>query len=97
MAAEKNDIASMLKREALLALVLLLGGVLLLPAGVYGVGLLIFGVYPDGLIGFFREIWGALGRGNPGTWFLVLSPWLVVTVARLTWRGIRRPRQRTPA
>ncbi|WP_405241531.1 hypothetical protein [Lentisalinibacter salinarum] len=101
MADEKDDTGSILrsavKRESLLAAVLVLGGVLLLPAAVYGVGFLIFGEYPGGLGGFYGEIWGALGRGNPGTWFLVLSPWVVVTVARLTWRAMRRPRSRTPA
>ncbi|HZX22379.1 MAG TPA: hypothetical protein VFF18_02490 [Woeseiaceae bacterium] len=97
MADEKNDIGALLKRESLLAVVLVLGGVLLLPAAVYGVGFLIFGEYPDGLGGFYGEIWGALGRGNPGTGFLVLSPWLVVTVTRLTWRAMRRPRSRIPA
>ncbi|WP_405233473.1 hypothetical protein [Lentisalinibacter salinarum] len=101
MAEEKDDTGSILrsavKRESLLAAVLVLGGVLLLPAAVYGVGFLIFGEYPGGLRGFYGEIWGALGRGNPSTWFLVLSPWVVVTVARLTWRAMRRPRSRTPA
>ncbi|WP_405222096.1 hypothetical protein [Lentisalinibacter sediminis] len=99
MAEEKNDIgiATMLKRESLLTVALVLAGVLLLPAAVYGVGFLIFGEYPEGLGGFYGEIWGTLGRGSPGTWFLVLSPWLVVTVARLTWRSMRRPRRRSPA
>jgi len=99
MADEKNDtgIGTVLKGESLLAVVLVLGGVLLLPAAVYGVGFLIFGEYPGGLGGFYGEIWGALGSGNPGTWFLVLSPWLAVTIARLTWRGMRRSRSRAPA
>jgi hypothetical protein len=93
MAEEKNDIGRILKRESLLALGLLLAGMLLLPALVYAVGFLIFGPYPDGLPGFLQEIWGALAAGNPGTWFLALSPYLVVTAARLTWRGMRRPRR----
>jgi len=97
MADEKNDIGTILKRESLLVAVLVLGGVLLLPGAVYGVGFLIFGEYPGGPGGFYGEIWGALGRGNPGAWFLVLSPWLVVTVARLTWRAMRRPRSRMAA
>lgn len=97
MPDEKNDIGPILKRELLLALGLLLAGILVLPAAVYGVGFLIFGEYPRGLAAFYREIWGALASGNGGTWFLVLSPWLVVTAARLTWRGIRRPPNRSPA
>lgn len=97
MAEEKNDIARILKRELLLALVFVLAGLLALPALVYAVGFLIFGPYPDGLQGFLREIWGALAAGNAGTWFLALSPYLVVTAARLTWRGIRRPRGQAAA
>lgn len=92
MPDEKNDIVRTLKRESLLALGFLLAGILLLPALVYAIGFVIFGPYPDGLPGFYGEIWGALAAGNPGTWFLALSPYLVVTAARLTWRGVRRPR-----
>lgn len=91
---DKNDIVRVLRREALLAAGFLLGGVLALPAAVYGVGYLIFGEYPDGMTGFYREIWGSLGAANPGTWFLVISPYLALTIARLTWRGMRRPRHR---
>ena len=97
MTDEKNDIARILKRESLFALVLLSAGAALLPAAVYGVGFLIFGSYPDGLPAFYREIWGSLAVGNPGTWFLVLSPYLVVTATRLTWRGLRYPRSRADA
>jgi hypothetical protein len=96
MPDEKNDIGRILKRELLLAAGLVLAGILVLPAAVYGVGLLIFGEYPDGPAGFYREIWSALAAGNAGTWFLALSPWLVVTAVRLTWRGIRRPRSGSP-
>ena len=96
MPDEKYDIGRILKRELLLAGGLLLAGTLLLPAAVYGVGFLIFGEYPGGPADFYREIWSALAAGNAGTWYLVLSPWLVVTAVRLTWRGIRRPRTRRP-
>jgi len=97
MTDEKFDIGRLLKRESLIAIVLLLAGAALLPAAVYGVGFLIFGPYPDGLPAFYGEIWGALAAGNPGTWFLALSPYLVVTATRLTWRGMRRPRRHASA
>ena len=55
MPDEKNDIGPILKRELLLAVGLLLAGILLLPAAVYGAGFLIFGEYPNRLAASSRE------------------------------------------
>src|SRR6056297_2465920 len=74
MPDEKNDIGRILKRELLLALGLLLAGILVLPAAVYGVGFLIFGDYPGGPAGFYGEIWAALADGNGAPGFSCSAP-----------------------
>lgn len=91
---ENRHYATAARRELILFGILLLAGLTLLPVAVYLVGQSIFGDYPDGLPGFLREIWGHLLAADPATWFLVLSPWLVIAVIRLTWFGLRRPPRR---
>jgi hypothetical protein len=77
-------------REALLFLGLLLTGFLVLPGLVYLVGNAIFGDYGgSGLSAFYREIQDKLWAGETAAWFLVLSPYLVWQLLRLTFHAFR--------
>jgi hypothetical protein len=86
---------SVARRELVIALVLLLAGLLLLPAAVYMTGQLLFGPYEGGggPGAFYRNLYAALGAGGLAAWLLVLSPLGVVTLARVAW-GIFRARPR---
>ena len=85
---------SRLKTESLTALVLILLGFVVLPVMVYLVGQVVIGGYEGdgGLLGLFIAIYRSLGRGELATWVLVLSPYLVVQLARL-FIGIFRARK----
>jgi hypothetical protein len=81
-------------KEVLITLALLAFGLLGLPALVYVVGERVVGPYDGGagLYDFYQGIGNALAEGKPGAWFLVLSPYLVIQLLRLTvWLQRRRP------
>ena len=83
--------ATTLKKELSVAVILLAVGLLLLPVAIYWVGLEIIGEYaPDaGLLDLMLAIWSALLAGEWGAWLLVLSPYAVILLlrgARLAWR-----------
>ena len=71
-------------------LILFLVGIVILPAAIYFVGSSIFGDYGDsGLPSFYGTLLGELQGGEPAVWFLVLSPYLVWQLLRLTFRAFR--------
>lgn len=81
-----------LKLEAAIALALLSFGVLVLPLAVYLVGVQVVGPYSEGegMLDLATDVWTALGRREIAAWILVLAPYLVVQLARLTrliWRS----------
>jgi hypothetical protein len=83
------------KKELILAAVLIGFGLLVLPYMIYFVGLQIVGTYEGegGALGLMLAIWAALGRGAWAAWMLVLSPYLVVQLLRVTIKIARwRPR-----
>ncbi|HEY8521690.1 MAG TPA: hypothetical protein VIN61_16590 [Gammaproteobacteria bacterium] len=81
-----------LKLEAAIAAALLSFGVLVLPFAIYVVGVQVVGPYAEGegVLDLAADVWTALGRGQLAAWLLVLAPYLVVQLARLTrliWRS----------
>ena len=81
-----------LRKELLIFGILFVVGTLVLPFCIYVVGQNIIGEYsPDsGAFGLVRAIWSDLGRLSPGAWLLVLSPWGVIQLLRITarlWRS----------
>ena len=75
-----------LAREALLALGLIAGGLIALPALVYVVGRRVVGVYADGMAGLYAALGDALIAGNVFAWILILSPYLCILLIRcLLW------------
>lgn len=75
---------------------LLLVGIVGLPVAIYVVGQRVVGEYaPDqGLLDLLGAIWSELGNLNPAAWLLVLSPYLVISLLRVSWSTwrLRRPR-----
>ena len=77
-------------REMVLLLVMFLIGFGLLPVLIFFVGKAVFGSYGDfGYAGFLGELTRKMLAGEPGAWFLVLSPylgWQTVRATILGWR-----------
>lgn len=80
-----------LRRELVIALVLLAFGLIALPAAVFWVGRHAVGTYGDGGVwDLTRAIWLSLLQGEVAAWVLVSSPYVVVQLLRLThvvWRA----------
>ena len=78
-------------KEIALLLCLLLVGLLLVPIAIYVVGERIFGEYGGaGFMAFYGDLHGEIRAGDPVVWFLVLSPYLVWQLFRLTVWSFRR-------
>jgi hypothetical protein len=82
------------QREVGIAAGLLAFGFLVLPFAIYLVGGRVIGDYAGaGALGLAESIWLDLAALYPLTWLLVLSPYLVVQLAR----GMRRVWRRKPS
>ena len=93
MSAKENSPRNRATRESVLLLSLLLIGLLILPIVIYSVGTSIFGEYAgNGFWDFFSLLRSELLAGEPVVWFLVLSPYLVWQVFRVTIWAFQRPR-----
>jgi hypothetical protein len=80
-----------LKRELTIAAVLFAFGFFALPLAIYWVGSEFIGQYEPGAgaLTLADRIWSGLLSLNPFAWVLVLSPYIVIQLARLirrTWR-----------
>ncbi len=74
--------------ELALASVLFFAGLVLLPVAIYLTGQSVFGEYGgEGFADFFRLLGGDVRDGRPVVWFLILSPYLIVMLLRLTIWG----------
>lgn len=90
MPTENPSTAKAIRRELILLLILLPTGLLLLPAAIYLVGSAIFGAFGgDGFGGFLGMLTGELRSGEPAVWFLILSPYIVWQLLRLTFGAVR--------
>ena len=94
MSVEKKPIKQKVMNELTLALSLFFAGLVLLPLAVYLTGQSVFGEYVGhGFSDFFRRLSGEVRDGRPVVWFLVLSPYLIVMLLRLTiWAYLRARR-----
>jgi hypothetical protein len=79
------------RKEVLLALLLVLVGLLVLPAVIYAVGQAMFGEYGGaGFAGFYGELVAKLLSGELSVWFLVLSPYVCWQVLRFSVAAFKR-------
>ena len=70
---------------------LLFFGLAIMPIGIYFVGQNVFGAFEgNGFGDFFGTISARIRSGDPVAWFLVLSPYLIWQLIRLSWFGWRR-------
>jgi hypothetical protein len=70
---------------------LLFVGLVILPLSIYVVGRAVFGDYGGGGLGdFYAELLGRFVRGEPVVSFLLLSPYLLWQLCRLTIWVFRR-------
>jgi hypothetical protein len=75
------------QREIAIAAGLLAFGLILLPLTIYVVGQRLLGQYEgSGALGLAESIWLDLLALHPLTWLLVLTPYIVVQLARLARR-----------
>ncbi|MDH4072998.1 MAG: hypothetical protein OEV41_07830 [Gammaproteobacteria bacterium] len=78
------------RKEATLFAVLLFAGLALLPGAIYYVGNAVFGEFGgSGPGSFYGQIFGHLAAGEASVWFLVLSPYLVWQLLRMTVKAFR--------
>ena len=90
MPTSPSPLARRFKRESALFLLLLFAGFVLLPIAVWIVGEALFGEYGGtGYSGFFGMLSAKIRSGDTVAWFLVLSPYLAVSVIRLMAWGWR--------
>jgi len=78
-------------REVALFVGLLFVGFVLMPIAMYWLGQLLLGEFGgSGYADFYGTLSAKFRNLDSATWFLVLSPWLLWQVARLTVYGWRR-------
>lgn len=95
MSASSETLKKAATRESLLFLCLLFVGLFILPLSIYLVGKSVFGSYAGaGFSGFYGAIHSAIRDGESAVLFLVLSPYIVWQLARLTIWGFRRTLER---
>lgn len=93
MTADRHRLKQRFLNELALALSLLLAGLVLLPLAIYLTGQSVFGEYGGaGFADFYGRISGELREGRPVVWFLVLSPYLILTLLRLTVWAFQKSR-----
>lgn len=89
------------RREIILLLVLVSASLLLMPIVIYLVGAEIFGDYAgNGFVDFYRDIYSDLRDTQTVVMFLLLSPYLIWQLLRLTLHLFRRmtpPDKQSPA
>lgn len=86
-----NGMKNRIARESAWLAGLLFVGLVILPISIYLVGRMIFGEYGGGGLGdFYAGLLGQFFRGEPAVWFLLLSPYLLWQLGRLTFHSFRR-------
>jgi len=85
--------ATLVRRELILAGLLVPVGLFVLPVAIYFTGQTLLGSYSEdgqGLARLYGDIFSDLGRGFLPAWILVLSPWLGIQILRLVIWPLRR-------
>ena len=91
MPIEDSSLRTRAKKELILLLVMLLTGLFFLPVVIYFIGKTVFGAYDGGgFTTFYGMLHSEFRAGEPVVWFLMLCPYLVWSLFRLTSWGIRQ-------
>ncbi|MCH8307744.1 MAG: hypothetical protein IH930_06340 [Proteobacteria bacterium] len=77
--------------ETALALSFIFAGLVLLPLAIYFTGQSVFGEYGGaGFSDFYGRLSSEIRDGRSAVWFLVLTPYLILMLLRLTIWAFRR-------
>jgi hypothetical protein len=90
-----SDLARWIRRELIIAGVLVPAGCLLLPLAIYFTGQALLGQYSDsgeGIGRLYGDIFRDVASGSPSAILLILSPWLGLQALRLALLPLRRRR-----
>ena len=94
MASTKKTLKQRLKFETGLFIGLLFCGFVLMPIAIWFIGQNVFGAYGgEGYDDFFGRLSARIRGGDMASWFLVLSPWIVILILRLMARAWRSTNQ----
>jgi hypothetical protein len=86
-----------IRREAILLIIMTLVGVLILPLCVFLVGKFVFGEYAGAGFGeFYRDIHSDLRSGEPDIVFLLFSPYIIWQLIRLSFGVFFRMSPKNP-
>ncbi len=89
-AKANNSLKNIAVKELALFVVVLFFGMVFLPLFVYITGRTLFGEYAGtGFSDFYGMLHSELRSGQPAVWFLMLSPYLVWQLLRLSIFGFR--------
>lgn len=90
MSKQLQSFKKALIKESRLLVFLLFAGILLLPIAIYLVGQAVFGEYSGaGFSGFYMQLHHDIRDGLPVVWYLILSPYIIWQLFRLTVWGFR--------
>ncbi len=91
MSVEKKPLKQKALNETALALSFIFAGLVLLPLAIYFTGQSVFGEYGGaGFSDFYGRLSGEIREGRRAVWFLVLTPYLILMLLRLTIWAFRR-------
>jgi hypothetical protein len=86
-----DNVKTALLKEVALLTGLFFAGIVILPLCIYLVGQAVFGEYGSGgFASFYGDLHGRFRNGDPVVWFLLLSPYLLWQLVRLTARACRQ-------
>ena len=90
MSKPQSGLRRIFTKELALFAILLFFGLVVLPIAIWFVGKAVFGAYGGaGYMDFFGTLSAKIRSGDVVAWFLVLSPYLVWQIVRLTALGWR--------
>lgn len=90
---ERSRLPHRVRRELLLAGVLIPAGLFIVPMAIFFTGQTLLGSYSEdgqGIGHLYGTVFGDLAAGSLFAWLLVLSPWLGVQLLRLAALPLRR-------
>jgi hypothetical protein len=91
VSVEKKSFKQKVLNETALALSFFFAGLVLLPLAIYFTGQSVFGEYGGaGLLDFYGRLGSEIREGRTAVWFLVLTPYLILMLLRLTIWAFRR-------
>lgn len=85
MPTSERSPRNLARKEFILFVMLFLAGLILLPIAIYFIGKSIFGAYDgSGFATFYGTLQSEFRAGEPVVWFLMLSPYIVWQLFRIT-------------